>query len=126
MTHRIYSLFLFGAFISSICGGVHASESKTISLFLQEALDTRGRQAPVSPTQEKFISFLEHETGLRFKRVQLPWNRAKMMAIEGKGIIWAMSKTPERIMNYYFSEPVLESRIWAVSYGNPPLALNVA
>lgn len=96
---------------------------KTIPIYLQETLDTKGNLQPTTQGLLKFLQFLERETGLRFEPVSVPWNRAKLMTLEGKGIVWGFSKSPERLQSYRYSETVLESRIWGIAYGEPRLQL---
>jgi hypothetical protein len=97
--------------------------TKTIPVFLQETLDTKGNLQPATQGLLKFFQFLERETGLRFEPVSVPWNRAKLMTLDGKGIVWGFSKSPERLQSYRYSETVLESRIWGIAYGEPRLRL---
>lgn len=94
-----------------------------VTVFIQEALDSKGHPLPISPGLLNFFQFFERNAGLRMQAVSVPWNRAKQMTLSGKGIIWGFSKSPERIMSYRFSETVLKSRIWAIGYGEPQLTL---
>jgi hypothetical protein len=108
----------------SLCTlNVRASDLEAIPLYVQESLDANGKPFPISPGLAKFITYFEHELGVRFQISQIPWNRAKMLALQGDGIIWAFSKTAERLQNYQFSETVMLSHIWAVAYGDPHLPL---
>jgi polar amino acid transport system substrate-binding protein len=94
-----------------------------ITVFVQEALDSKGHPLPVSSGLLNFFQFFERNAGLHLQAVTVPWNRAKQMTLDGKGIIWGFSKSPERLMHYRFSETVMKSRIWAIGYGEPQLAL---
>lgn len=99
----------------------------SLSVFVQEALDEKGQALPMTPGLLKFFQFFERETGLHLVPVSVPWNRAKRMTQEAQGVIWGFSKSPERLVNYRFSEAVLRSRIWAIAYGEPAIPLrNVA
>ncbi len=120
-------LFLFQCCVlvllvfSSSTHHVHARENpnKIVPLYMQEALDAAGHQLPDSPGIHQFIVFFEREAQVRFQLTHLPWNRAKNMVAEGRGIIWGFSKTTERMAKFEFSEPVLVSNIWAIVYGAP-------
>lgn len=107
--------------IASDIATVHARENpnKVVPLYMQEALDAAGHQLPDSPGIHQFIVFFEREAQVRFQLNHLPWNRAKNMVAEGRGIIWGFSKNTERLVQFDFSEPVLISNIWAIVYGKP-------
>jgi polar amino acid transport system substrate-binding protein len=94
-----------------------------VTVFIQETLDSKGHVLPISSGLLKFFEFFERDAGIRMQAVPVPWNRAKEMTSSGKGIIWGFSRSPERIMVYRFSETVLKSRIWAISYGEPAIPL---
>lgn len=95
-----------------------------VTVFVQEALDSKGHPLPVSLGLLKFFQFFERNAGIRMQAVTVPWNRAQKMTLSGKGFIWGFSKSPERIIVYRFSETVLKSRIWAIGYGEPQIPLN--
>lgn len=98
-----------------------------VTVYVQEELDEKARVKVIAPGLVKFFQFFERETGLTIVPVSMPWNRAKLMTLEGKGLIWGFSKSPERLEHYDFSETVLRSRIWAIAYGEPKIRLrNVA
>ncbi|MBC3808376.1 hypothetical protein H8K52_13605 [Undibacterium seohonense] len=99
------------------------TSTTTVTVYLQETLDTKGNLQPISKGLLKFLQFLERETGLHLQPVSVPWNRAKLMTLDGKGIIWGFSKSPERLLSYRYSEAVLSSRIWAIAYGEPRMRL---
>jgi ABC-type amino acid transport substrate-binding protein len=119
---RIFSLLTL-CFIFLNGSSISAKELSLVPLFLQERLDVNGKQLPDSDTRIKLIGFLERESGLKFHVINLPWKRAQMMTLEGKGIIWGLSKTPERLSNYRFSETVMLSKIWGIAFGNPRIEL---
>jgi ABC-type amino acid transport substrate-binding protein len=100
---------------------VHAKSQETteVTLFLQESLDAKGQRKPLNTSTEKLLDFLERETGLRFVRQSVPWNRARLLTSEGRGIIWGFSKSPERLKQFNYSQVVLASRIWAIAYTEP-------
>lgn len=101
------------------CGLAFAGEQKPIPLFLQETLDRNGHQLPVEKNLERLLRYFERESGLHFELRLLPWNRAQLLAKNGDGIIYGFSRSPQRLIDYHFSMPVVTERIWAITYGEP-------
>ena len=95
-----------------------AWSSEPISIFLGESLDGNGQQKPIAENVEKIVRYVEAETGLKFKIKLLPWRRAQLLARNGEGIIYAFSKTPERMDFYDYSLPMAVIRIWAITVDN--------
>ncbi len=87
-----------------------------IPVYVQEMADANGRLSPAYRNLEAMLTYLESQSGLQFERIRLPWERAKMMALEGQGLIWGFSKTRERLNQFDYSETVVPLPIWAVSY----------
>ncbi|PXX46512.1 substrate-binding periplasmic protein [Undibacterium pigrum] len=129
MLHRFKQficLLLLSAFAHS---SVFAATAKTgtskpaikpiIKLFLQENLDIHGRPLPLDRDLEDILIYFEHESGIQFDKQILPWNRAQLMAQNGEGIIFGISRSPERLQLYHFSIPVVSEKIWAITYGDP-------
>lgn len=115
----LYSLILLSLLCEFSLVSASENPNKVIPLYMQEALDAAGHQLPDSPGIHQFIVFFEREARVRFQLTHLPWNRAKGMVAEGRGIIWGFSKNTERLGRFDFSEPVLVSNIWAIVYGIP-------
>jgi polar amino acid transport system substrate-binding protein len=112
-----------------IADAVGTEKNKTtatpiLNVYVQEQLDAKGRLQPVGVGFRNVLHYLEENTDMRLMAVSLPWNRAKQMTLEGKGIIWGFSRSPERLTRYRYSETVLSSRIWAIAYGEPQIPLN--
>jgi polar amino acid transport system substrate-binding protein len=99
------------------CG--FANDQKSVRLFLQENLDVEGKQVPLDPKLLEILAYFERETGLKFEAIILPWKRAQFETLEGKGIIYGFSRSPERIKLYYFSVPVIAEKVWGITYGRP-------
>jgi polar amino acid transport system substrate-binding protein len=119
MLCRFYYLFLLALFTSPFCGVANAKTPKVVPLFLQETLDKNGQQLPIEKNLLRLLTFFERESGLRFERHLLPWNRAQKMTKEGEGIIYGLSRSPQRLLDYDFSIPVVTERVWAITYGEP-------
>lgn len=112
---------------SIVAGRVDAHQNysgkTSVPLYLQESLDTHGKQIPDSVGMQEFLQYFERESGLSFEIHHLPWNRAKLMTLNGNGIIWGFSQSHERLKNYSFSDSVMRSKIWAIAYAKPKLLL---
>ena len=125
MLHRfkqIVCLLLLSVFtlVPTFAGTSKPDNDKpTIKLFLQESLDIHGRQLPLDRDLEAILIYFERESGIHFDKQLLPWNRAQLMAQNGDGIIFGISKSPERLKLYHFSIPVVSEKIWAITYGDP-------
>lgn len=119
-------MFRFLVFILVFClsfstanSQAQTNKARTVRLFLQENLDAQGRQIPVEDKVHEIIRFFEKETGLKFEPVILPWKRAQVETLNGQGIIYGFSKSVDRLKHYYFSQPVITEKVWAITYGRP-------
>lgn len=124
---QLACFFLF-AVMSQVSTPAHAAHNADtrqkvpatpIKLLLQESLDIHGRQLPIDRDLEVILQYFERESGIQFERQLLPWNRAQLMAQNGEGIIFGISKSPERLLLYHYSIPVVAEKIWAITYGDP-------
>jgi ABC-type amino acid transport substrate-binding protein len=95
-----------------------AVSSEVISVFLGEVTDSKGRQKPIATDIEKLVNYVASETGLEFQIKILPWRRAQFFAKNAEGIIYGLSKSPERIELYDFSLPVVVEKVWAITADN--------
>jgi ABC-type amino acid transport substrate-binding protein len=95
-----------------------AAES-SVRLFLQENLDTEGKQVALDPKLLEILTYFERQTGLKFEPIILPWKRAQSETLEGKGVIYGFSRSSERLKVYHFSLPVITERVWGITYGLP-------
>jgi polar amino acid transport system substrate-binding protein len=110
--HLFFSVFMYGVAASSI-----AATPLAVKLYWPEDLDDKGKQVPISSQIIKVFSYFEQEAGVKFEVIALPWKRAQLEVLQGKGILYGFSKTSERLSLYRFSQPVTTLHIWAVSYG---------
>ena len=112
--------FLGAVLICLQCSGyAKAEKPNVVPLYLQETLDSRGQQLPIDKKLNRLLMYFERESGLRFERHLLPWNRAQLMTKDGGGIIFGFSKSPARLLAYHYSLPVVSDRVWAITYGEP-------
>lgn len=112
-------LVLILCFSYFLCLPVHAQKQTEVRLFLQENLDTQGRQIPLEPKLVEILAYFERETKLKFEPVILPWKRAQVETLDGKGIIYGFSLSKERLLAYHFSKPVITEKVWGITYGAP-------
>jgi len=56
---------------------------------------------------------------VKFEPRILPWKRAQFETAQGNGIIYGFSLSEERLATYYFSQPLITEKVWAITYGNP-------
>jgi polar amino acid transport system substrate-binding protein len=114
------SLCCWLAIVFCLCSaqGTANAQGRVVPLLLGESLDTHGKQLPVDKNTEQVLRYFERETGLRFAPQLLPWKRAQMMAGNGEGVIFSLSKTPERLKSFQFTAPVATETVWAITYGS--------
>jgi polar amino acid transport system substrate-binding protein len=99
---------------------IHESKAervKHVDLYYPENLDAKGKQVPLTPELQNVFATIERQSGLKFTIVILPWKRAQIEVARGRGIIYGLSKSIERLENFRFSAPVLTLPVWAISYG---------
>ena len=116
-------VFLF-AFINGITFASYAATPLTVKVYLPDNFDTNRHQIPNTPQLTETFDYFEREAGLKFIIVTLPWKRAQLEALQGRGILYGYSKSSERLEQYRFSQPVITLHIWAISYG--PANANLA
>jgi ABC-type amino acid transport substrate-binding protein len=100
-------------------GTLQAAEKVAVRLFLQENLDPQGKQVVLDPKMIEVLDYFERRAGLKFETVILPWKRAQIETLDGKGIIYGFSRSAERNRVYHFSQPFVIEKIWGVTYGSP-------
>lgn len=60
------------------------------------------------------FDLLAHSARLRWDLRPLPWPRAQAFAEQGQGLIFGLSRTPERERRFVFSQPAVEVMSWAL------------
>ncbi|MBR7801231.1 substrate-binding periplasmic protein [Undibacterium fentianense] len=119
MFKQRFTLFLCLLIATLFLGEVRAGEKQKLRLFLQESLDSEGRQLALDPKVFEILAYFERRTGLQFEHIILPWKRAQAETLVGNGIIYGFSKSSERLRYYQFSQPVMVERVWGITYGKP-------
>jgi polar amino acid transport system substrate-binding protein len=97
---------------------------QTVPLIMGEALDDRGKQKPISPRHRKVLDFLELALDIRFEVRHYPWIRGERNAREGEGLIFGLSKTPEHLQHFHFSDVVSSRNLWLVTRSDAKFKFN--
>jgi polar amino acid transport system substrate-binding protein len=96
-----------------------ASAPISVNVYLPQSLDKFGKQLPTNPGEKNVFNYLEQKSDLKFKFIFLPWKRAQLEVLRGKGILYGFSKSTERLGQYDYSLPVITLEVWAISTGDP-------
>lgn len=126
MSRRVFcaQLARLSAFsLLSSPGLVTAATNSTIPVYLREERDAQGRLLLTHLNTQRLFDFLSQQTGLQFELRSLPWARAQWMARNGHGLIWAFSKSQQRLADYDYSQTLLVAPIWGVAYKEPRLRI---
>lgn len=86
-----------------------------IPLLLSEEVDEKNELTSISKEAAAIIHYLEESIELRFEVRRYPWKRALENAKNGEGIVFGISKTPDRLHNFIFSEPMFSDQTWLVT-----------
>lgn len=63
----------------------------------------------------KMFQFVEKDLNIKFEFQMYPWNRAVKIASSEGGLIFGLSRTPEREQIFHFSNPALFNYLWLVT-----------
>ncbi len=88
---------------------------QSVMLIVAEALDEHGRPKALNPRRRKLFDYLEQELKLTFDVRMYPWLRAERYAEQGLGLIYGLSKTPERLPEFHFSDVAESNKLWLVT-----------
>lgn len=91
-----------------------AAKNASLTILIAEERLSHGKLLPTSEYLIKLLAYLERESGLQIVQKRVPWNRAMMMATNGEGVIFGVSKTPERMQNLRYSVAIMEENVWAI------------
>lgn len=91
------------------------SAQQPVTLIVGEALDENGKVKPLRAWQQKLFDYLQQDLGVEFDVQMYPWARAERNARSGKGLIFGLPKTPERLREMRFSEPAMRNTLWLVT-----------
>lgn len=96
-----------------------AQAQTQVKLFLPENLDSKGNQIPPDNNLLEILAYFERKANVRFEKLILPWKRAQVEALQGNGIVFGLSPTPERLKLYQYSQAVTKQTVWGITYGKP-------
>ncbi|NRR30656.1 transporter substrate-binding domain-containing protein [Oxalobacteraceae bacterium] len=97
---------------------------QTVRLIMAEALDELGKPKPISPRHRKVLDYLEQALDVHFEVRRYPWIRAERNARAGEGLIFGLSKTPERLQDFHFSDAVASRNLWLVTRSDATFPFN--
>jgi ABC-type amino acid transport substrate-binding protein len=88
---------------------------RPVVLLMGEALDENGKQKPLNARHRHLLAYFERELDIDFDIRRYPWMRAERYAKEGRGLIFGLSKTPERLRHFRFSDIAAANKLWLVT-----------
>ncbi|MFZ6816124.1 substrate-binding periplasmic protein [Undibacterium sp. Rencai35W] len=116
LTHmRFFFLLCTYASMLAVCNHAVAVEKVAVTVLMSEELDEKNKVVPLSPDILHLFSYLEKNSGLQFDVQRYPWLRALENAYRGDGVIFGISKTPERQKLLSFSEPLFADQVVLIS-----------
>ncbi|GGC62807.1 substrate-binding periplasmic protein [Undibacterium terreum] len=92
-----------------------AAPISQIPLLMSEELDERNGMIPLAPEIAELLQYVETAARIKFDIRRYPWKRAVTNAENGEGLIFGISKTPERLRHFTFSAPVISDAAWLVT-----------
>ncbi len=100
------------------------AEPRGVTLLMGEALDDAGKQKPISERQRRLLDYFERDLNIQFEIRRYPWIRAERNAMEGGGLIFGLSKTPERLRHFRFSDIAAANNLWLVTRSDAKFPFN--
>ncbi|MFZ6644856.1 substrate-binding periplasmic protein [Undibacterium sp. TJN25] len=91
------------------------AQAQTMPLLMSEELDDRNNMIPLVPEIINTLHAVEVAGQLQFDIRRYPWKRAMINAESGEGVIFGISKTPERLRRFTYSDPVMADVAWLVA-----------
>lgn len=74
----------------------------------------------------RVLALVAEGEGIEWDIRPVPWPRMVAMAQQGEALAFGLSPTPRRQPMFAFSEPLYDSRVWALSHRQQPPALDRA
>ena len=65
-----------------------AATPLTVKIYLPDNFDANRNQIPNTQQLTETFNYFEREAGLKFVIVTLPWKRAQLEALQGKGMLY--------------------------------------
>ena len=89
--------------------------SDIVPILVPEQKGERDQILPISTTSLQLFNYLEKATKLKLDVRRYPWQRVLHNAENGEGLIFGISKTPERLQIFDYSLAVYSDKIWLVA-----------
>ncbi len=86
-----------------------------VPLLFGENKNEKGEYVPMPERFTKMFQFVEKDLNIKFEFQMYPWNRAVKIASTEGGLIFGLSRTPEREEIFSFSTPALYNYLWLVT-----------
>ncbi|MES2037822.1 MAG: transporter substrate-binding domain-containing protein [Pseudomonadota bacterium] len=111
----MFKLFLSGILVMWL--SIHAAFAATrdVMVLMPDPLDTKGESAPIPPDRQRMLDFIAREADLHFDFQRYPWKRILLLAENGDGLIFGISKTSARERMFHFSKPLYANYVWLVT-----------
>ncbi|WMW79205.1 transporter substrate-binding domain-containing protein [Undibacterium cyanobacteriorum] len=111
-----YLLILFTTLLVSLLfvQGNAAAQTR-VPLLFGENKNEKGEYVPMPERFTKMFQFVEKDLNIKFDFQMYPWNRAIKIASTDGGVIFGLSRTPERENLFHFSEPALHNYLWLIT-----------
>jgi polar amino acid transport system substrate-binding protein len=118
---RTFFSLIFGTiFVLGLSGMMSDAQAQArVKLFLPENKDSNGNQIPTDTNLLEILAYFERSANVKFDKLILPWRRAQLEALQGNGIVFGLSPTPERLKLYQYSQAVTKQTVWGITYGKP-------
>lgn len=91
-----------------------AQDATKITILSNMNSDTAEATIPFNKNTTELFKYLEKETNVQFEFKRYPWKRALLLAKSGHGFLFGASITPNRTLDFKFSEPVYFDYVWIV------------
>ncbi|WP_394781936.1 substrate-binding periplasmic protein [Undibacterium sp.] len=99
----------------SLAATIASAQTQTMPLLMSEELDDKNNMIPLAPEIVTMLHAVETAGQLQFDIRRYPWKRAMINTENGEGVIFGISKTPERLHRFTFSDPVMSDVAWLVT-----------
>lgn len=101
-----------------------AAAPRHVTLLMGESLDQHGKQKTLSARNRQLLDYFERELDIVFDIRLYPWIRAERNAMQGAGMIFGLSKTPERLQRMRFSDIAAANKLWLVTRSDRTFEFN--
>ncbi|MFZ6759325.1 substrate-binding periplasmic protein [Undibacterium sp. Ji50W] len=108
------SVLLSGViFLVSVTASLAATPE--VSLLVPDPLDSKGEPAPIPKDKQRMLDYIAREADVHFEVQRYPWKRILLLAEQGDGLVFGISKTRDRERMFHFSRPIYANYVWLVT-----------